>query len=79
MSQFGGLPGGLGGIRATLGGCLGHVCFDVGLAGLDGLVGETSEVLATPTRSIEGRGGLGGLFGLYVLKLMLVNSEVYGL
>jgi len=63
LSQFGGLPGGLGGIRATLGGGLGHVCFEVGFAGLDGLVGDTSEVLATPTLSIEGRGGLGGLFG----------------
>lgn len=64
MSQFGGLPGGRGGIRATLGGGLAQSYFEVGLAGLDGLVGDTSEVLATPTLSIEGRGGLGGLFGL---------------
>jgi len=52
-------------MRATFGGGLAHLLyFDVGLAGLDGLVGDTSEVLATPTLSIEGRGGLGGLFGL---------------
>lgn len=63
MSQFGGLPGGLGGIRAALGGFT-QLYFEVGFAGLEGLVGDTSELLATPTLSIEGRGGLGGLFGL---------------
>lgn len=61
---MGGLPGGLGGIRETLGGGFTQLYFDVGLAGLEGLVGDTSELLATPTLSIEGRGGLGGLFGL---------------
>ena len=46
-------------MRATFGGGLAHLLyFEVGLAGLDGLVGDTSEVLATPTLSIEGRGGL---------------------
>ena len=94
LSQLGGLPGGRGGMSATLGGGLAQSYFEVGLAGLDGLVGDELDALATPTRSIEGRGGLkemsfyrllvrtknylGGLFGLKVLNVTLVSSEVYG-
>ena len=53
---------------ATLGGGLAQSYFEVGLAGLDGLVGDTSEVLATPTLSIEGRGGLNELQLLSLLR-----------
>ena len=61
LSQLGGLPGGLGGIRDALGGGFTQLYFEVGLDGLGGLVGDTSELLATPTLSIEGRGGLSAL------------------